>query len=201
MTDTRVQPVDADVAAAVLSAMRAIDRPDETLEDEIFGHTMPRRLGLSGVVERQIQLYSERSRRGKGLAHDELAQLIGVVVRRSDAAAILYAAGTYLADGCIPKRRRWQAREGRLDHAKRTIERNLEDLFGRGVGSFEAGSSRLEAADSPLARLDPSGDVCAIVTGFCQRALDRAIGKDLRMVKMSCRSEGEGRPCAWRIEV
>ncbi|MCE2398780.1 MAG: hypothetical protein J4F34_07080 [Gemmatimonadetes bacterium] len=201
MTDTRVQPVDADVAAAVLSAMRAIDRPDEMLEDEIFGHTMPRRLGLSGVVERQIELYSERSRQGKGLGPDELAQLIGVVVRRSDAATILYMAGTYLADGCIPKRRRWQPREGRLDHAKRTIQRNLDGLFGRGVGSFAAGSSRLEAADSPLARLDPSGDVCAIVTGFCQRALDRAIGKDLKMVKVSCRSEGEGHPCAWRIEV
>ena len=193
--------MDADVAAAVLSAMRAIDRPDETLEDEIFGHTMPRRLGLSEVVERQIELYSERSRQGEGLGHDELAQLVGVVARRSDTAAIFYMAGIYLADGCIPKRRRWQPREGRLDQTKRTIQRNLEGLFGCDVGSFEAGSSRLEAADSPLARLDPSGDACAVVTGFCQRALDRAIGKDLKMVKVSCRSEGEGHPCAWRIEV
>ena len=200
MTDNQEQPMDAEVAAAVLKAMQVIDRPAEMLEDEMFGHVMPRRLGLSGVVRRQLELYRERSRQGAGLGHEELAELIGLVTRRPDAGTILYMAGTYLADDFIPARGRWGTKSRRLRRAKRAIERGLKDLFGRDMGNFGGGSSRLRVADSLLARLDPSGDACAMITGFCQRALDRAVGEDLRIAKLRCRSDDEARPCIWRIE-
>ena len=55
--------VQAIVALRLLEVMRDQDLPVEVLEEEDPAVTMPRRLGLSEVVERQIRSYREDVRR------------------------------------------------------------------------------------------------------------------------------------------
>ena len=50
---------------ALLQSTRSHDRPGEVLEDEDLSASLPRRLGLSGVIESQIQRYETAARSGK----------------------------------------------------------------------------------------------------------------------------------------
>ena len=75
----------AALAVALLEATRSHDRPDEVLEDEDITISMPRRLGLSGVVETQIQRYETAVREGRRLPLDEFVNLLKLVLRRPDA--------------------------------------------------------------------------------------------------------------------
>ena len=52
------------MALRLLEAIKAQDSPPEVFEDEDPTVTMPRRLGLSNVVERQIRTYRHFVRRG-----------------------------------------------------------------------------------------------------------------------------------------
>ena len=51
------QRVSALVALTFLEVIRASDQPFEVFEEEDTSITMPRRLGLSDVVERRIRTY------------------------------------------------------------------------------------------------------------------------------------------------
>src|SRR5690606_24631288 len=56
---------------ALLEAMRVHDRPREVLEDEDLTISLPRRLGLTGVIESQIHRYEEARRRKQAVPADE----------------------------------------------------------------------------------------------------------------------------------
>ena len=76
---------------ALLESIRAHDRPSEVLEDEDLTTSMPRRLGLTDVIDSQIRRYREDGRRGVPLT--EVADLFRLVLRRPDAEAIMRGAG------------------------------------------------------------------------------------------------------------
>jgi hypothetical protein len=73
------------VALRLLEVMRGLDLPTEVLEDEDPTRTMPRRLGLSDVVDRQIRTLREDVRKGVRVSDEEVQGLIRLVVRRPDA--------------------------------------------------------------------------------------------------------------------
>ena len=71
ITESRVigrQRVSALVALTFLEVIQASDRPFEVFEEEDTSITMPRRLGLSGVVERRIRDYQAETKKGRKIA-------------------------------------------------------------------------------------------------------------------------------------
>ena len=199
MSEIQKPRVAAHVAVSLLEALRSLDRPGEMLENEIIARTIPRRFGLSEVVERQIELYQEYSRQGRKLSSEELAELINLVKKRPDAARVFFEMGAQLAQEHLPSRKRWLPRATRLILVKRAVERTLAKLFGQRVGGFVAGTFSLEVSASPFVQLDQSGDACELVTGFCQRALRRGVDEELTVVKLGCETRG-ARSCRWSVK-
>ena len=114
MTESPYPRIAADVTLALLEAIRYTDRPREVLQDEDIHRTMPRRFGLSTVVERQIGLYRERARKGVRLTGSEFTEFMELVIRRPDSAEIFWVMGASLAEKVIPGRRWWLPRFLRL---------------------------------------------------------------------------------------
>lgn len=175
------------------------DRPAVRLEDEDVRLTMPRRLGLSEVVDRQIALFRGHVRRGHKLTDDEFAEFIRLVMRRPDAAEVFFTMGSQLASSEVRRVTRWMPRMVRLYLVKKRIGRSLSRLFGRYLGGFASGPFAFETSASPLVQVDPNGDACEIVTGFCQRALHDSVGRGLVLAKMQCETRGD-RACRWAAE-
>ncbi len=189
----------AQVALSLLEALRSVDSPGEMLENEVVARTIPRRFGLSEVVERQIELYREYSRQGRKLSDEELADFTRLVKKRPDAAKVFFEMGIRLAEEHMPGRKWWLPRVARFLLVRRATRRTLRKLFGQRVGGFVSGAFSLEVSVSPLVQLDPAGDACALVTGFCQRAVAKGVGGDLTVVKQSCETRGD-RSCRWSLK-
>ena len=188
--------VAAEVALALMEAMRATDLPTDRLEDEDVRLTMPRRFGLSAVVDRQIVLFRDQVRHGHKLTGDEFAEFIRLVMRRPDAAEVFFTMGSQLAATKVRRVTRWLPRVVRLHLVKKRIGQALRQLFGRRLGGFVSGPFAFEMSASPLVQVDPNGEACEIITGFCQRALNDSVGRGLVLAKMQCETRGD-RACRW----
>lgn len=199
MSEVHQPRVAAQVALSLLEALRSVDSPGEKLENEVVARTIPRRLGLSEVVERQIELYREYARQGRKLSDEELAGFTRLVKKRPDAAKVFFEMGVKLAEKHMPGRKWWQPRVLRFRMVRRATRRTLRKLFGQRVGGFVSGTFSLEVSASPLVQLDPDGDACELVTGFCQRALRKGVGGDLTVVMHSCETRGD-RVCKWSVK-
>ena len=77
------QRVSAVVALTILEVLRASDRPFEVFEEEDTSITMPRRLGLSDVVERRIRTYQEETKKGNKISDGEFGDLVRLVVKEA----------------------------------------------------------------------------------------------------------------------
>lgn len=199
MSEAHQPRVAAQVALSLLEALRSVDSPGEKLENEVVARTIPRRLGLSEVVERQIELYREYARQGRKLSDEELADFTRLVKKRPDAARVFCEMGLKLAEKHMPGRKWWLPRVLRFRMVRRATRRTLRKLFGQRVGGFVSGTFSLEVSASPLVQLDPTGDACELVTGFCQRAVGMGVGGDLKVVKQSCETQGD-RVCKWSLK-
>lgn len=192
--------VAAEVALALLEAMRTTDLPADRLKDEDVRLTMPRRLGLSAVVDRQIALFRHRVRQGLRLTADEFAEFMRLVMRRPDAAEVFFTMGSQLAATKVRRVTRWLPRVVRVYLTKKRIGTALRKLFGRRLGGFASGPFTFEVSASPLVQVDPDGEACEIVTGFCQRALQDSVGGGLVVAKRQCETRGD-RACRWTADV
>jgi hypothetical protein len=189
------------VALRLLEVMRGLDRPQEVLEDEDPARTMPRRLGLSDVVDRQIRTLREDVRRKVRLADEEVQGLIRLVVRRPDAPAVFIQAGRLLAEGrrstgwrrVLPRRMRWAL-------ARWRVRRRLEGLFGRSMGGFGRGPFVMEGRALFLIECDPGGAACHLLSGFCEEAIQQAHGGSARVSHTACQSRGDSL-CKWEAEL
>lgn len=198
LADERAR-IAAEVTLALLEAIKTRDRPQEILGDEDIHRTMPRRFGLSAVVERQIELFRERARRGVRMTTSELAEFMRLVIRRPDSAEIFHEMGAELATKRMPPRSWWLPRFLRLRKTKRHIRKSLRRLFGRRIGGFATGTFVFEVSASPFVQLDASGDACEIVTGFCQKALEKGVDPRMKVAMRRCETEGDG-VCRWVAE-
>jgi hypothetical protein len=190
----RVQAV---VALRVLEVMRDMDLPLEILEDEDPTQTIPRRFGLSDVVERQIRTYKDDVRRRVRLSDEEIRGLFRFVIRRPDGAQVFHQVGRLLASG--EKRRRWvrllplgvQYRAARL-----AARRRLRKLFGRRVGGFGRPPFVIEGRSLLFIESDPGGDACHLLDGFAQEVLEQTLGGSARVVHTLCQGRGDD-VCRW----
>ena len=89
--------MDSAVGVVLLEALRSTDTPPETLEAEDFTQSLPRRLGLSGVIERQIERYTRLEEEGEGLEPSAAEDLFRLISRREDSGDVFRRAGRDLA--------------------------------------------------------------------------------------------------------
>ena len=197
-SERRVQAV---VALRLLEVIRDQDVPADLFEDENPAQTMPRRLGLSDVVERQIRAYREDVRKRVRLADHEIRDLFRLVIRRPDGDEVFTWAGKLLAGMDRPTRwSRMLPRKLQFVMARSRVSRRLKNLFGRRVGGFGRGSFSIEGRSLIFIEADPGGDACFFVSGLCQEILNRTTGGIAEVRHSLCQSRGDDR-CRWEGEI
>lgn len=196
-------PVEGSVPAAfpiaLLEAMRSHDRPGEILQDEDVMISLPRRLGLTGVVETQIARYETARRAGRSVRLDEVIGLIRLVMRRPDAEPILRETGQRLA--------RWQFRrtpelwQAILHRAPAAFAlRSARRASTRALHAVNAGSHihtdkpfAITVRDCAVASL-PEGTGCALFGSMFEELLLLYTGQARMVVHVRC--DGD-QGCEW----
>lgn len=209
-SETQEQYFEGDVPAAVplalLESVRAHDHPGEVLEDEDLTVSLPRRFGLSGVVETQIMRYESARRANKTISLNEVLGLVRLVLRRPDAELILREAGIRLAAwryGRVPK---YVARAYRLlplrvtlVPAARAAGRLFRDLGVGGDLKVQRSPVQVRVHGSNTAKLDPAGVACALFTAALEEHLRLYTGRDWNAHQPQCEAFG-GSACEWRAD-
>ena len=186
------------MALRVLEVIRDQDVPGEILGEEDPAQTLPRRLGLSEVVERQIRSYRQDVRRRLKLTDEEITDLFRLVARRPDATEIFEKVGRVLSDRS-PSTTAWRLLlPGRIAFAvaRTVMRRRLKALFGRRMGGFARGPFAIEGRAHLFIESDPEGAACNLVTGLCEATLEGVSGRAIRVRHSRCQSRGD-QQCRW----
>lgn len=195
----------ADLPLAILESVRDHDRPEEVLEDEDLAVSLPRRLGLTGVVESQIYRYRIARRRRETIPFDDVADLLRLVLRRPDSEPILREAGHEVARQHGRKPISRVAALGRfLPHAlssriARGHVRRLMRRIGGGV-PFQVTRNpfRVEAARPVTARADRLGVACVLYAAAIEEAVQQSMGRHAAVEHTACLARGDER-CVWEV--
>jgi len=198
-SDAAAPQIRARLALTILEVLRSQDAPAEVLEDENVAQTMPRRLGLSDVVDRQIQHYRSEARRGGRITDGQFKDLVQLVVRRPDAPEIFWRVGRRAADAGSPSAlSRVLPDSLKYARLRRRIRRRLKGIFGRRIGGFGEGPFTLEGRDLLFVRQTPDGEACYLVSGFCQSIVEEVLGEEYHVVHDRCEARSD--PCCrWTI--
>ena len=204
MTDSKPAEPTADprrvhavVALRLLEVMRDMDLPMELLEDEDPTQTIPRRFGLSDVVERQIRSYREDARKKVRLPDEEITGLFRFVIRRPDGSAVFYRVGRLLAERQgRPRLVRLLPQALQFALARSRARKTLKRLFGRPLGGFGRGPFVIEGRSLIFVETDPGGDACHLLSGFGEEILEQTLGGTARVVHSLCQGRGDDL-CRW----
>lgn len=194
----RVQAV---VALRLLEVLRDMDLPLEVLEDEDPTQTMPRRFGLSDVVDRQIRTYKDDARKRVRLTDEEVEGLFRFVIRRPDSPAVFRRVGRLLAER--PRPARWTRllpRAIQFAIARSRFRKTLKRLFGRHLGGFGSGRFVVEGRSLIFVETDPGGDACDFLSGFAEEILEQVLGGTAKVTHTTCQARG-GELCRWEGEL
>jgi len=189
--------VQAVVALRLLEVMRDMDLPVETLEAEDTTRTIPRRFGLSDVVERQIRTYKDDVRKRLRITDEEIQGLFRFVIRRPDGAEVFHQVGRLLANG--NRSGRWVRvlpRGLQFRVARATARKRLKKLFGRQVGGFGRAPFVIEGRTLLFIESDPGGDACHLLSGFAEEVLEQTLGGAARVSHTLCQGRGDDL-CRW----
>ena len=190
--------VQAQVALVLLETLKSQDRPGEILDDEDVTLTIPRRLGLSGVVDAQIRRYREEVRQRGTISEQEVVDLLRLVTRRPDSEDVFVRIGRSLTAATeAPRWRRILPRRFAYSMARRRVRRRLRTLFGGPILEVVEAPFVLEAAHDVFMKGDPGGEACGVITGISQAILETA-GIDARVEHLECRSRRDDR-CRWGV--
>lgn len=187
---------------ALLEAVQSHDQPGEVLEDEDLSVSLPRRLGLTGVIFTQIRRYESAYAAGRKVPLSELLDLMKLVLRRPDAPTILLDTGARVARLQLGRRfsparklRSVLPRSLRYAFARRTARRLLGTIGG---GTIEVIGKPfgLRTTDSPMTCLDPPA--CELFTGALRQVLELQTGEPHELVHVHCTSRGDA-ACEWAL--
>ena len=190
--------VSAVIALTLLEVIQTHDRPSEVFEEENTSVTMPRRLGLSDVVERQIRKYQDEVKRGRKISDAEFSNLVGLVIKRPDSEEVFFECGRRLASRSNDRRSRLMPRGLAVALARRRVRRRLKALFGRRIGGFAGGGFTMEGRALLFMQTDPGGEACAIVSGLCSAVLGATIQGAPAVDHLACEARGDAF-CRWGI--
>ena len=194
-TEERIQP---GVALALLESLRAADTPTEHLQDEDVQQSLPRRLGLSAVVETQMHRYAALMRDSGSLPAREVAELFRLVSRRPDARAVFTDTGRRLAvtdysgrgHGMRPLARRLPSR-------LRGVYRIAKQLTPDGTVRVEVRPPGLIVTGGLLAKVCRSDAGCLLLNAAFETSLE-AFGAERGSIDHpECEGRGD-RKCVWR---
>ena len=186
------------VGLSLLEVIRAFDLPTEVLASEDPTQTMPRRLGLSDVVDQQIRLFRDQVRRREKITDQQAQDLFHLVLRRPDSEEAFLKAGELLVEDIRPLRtfRRLYPQKARYSLSRRETRKAMKSLFGRAIGGFAHGPFTIEAKGHFLLEMDPGGDACALLTGLSQTILRGCLGRKVNVRHSSCEARKQDL-CRW----
>lgn len=201
-TRARIAPI---LPLTLLQMVRRRDLPEEVLEGEDLPASLPRRLGLSDVVARQIARYDDAVRRSERISVQEVHDLLRLVLRRPDGRDLLSDTGRALA------RRHFERVSGATRATLRVLPRALVWVVAlRSARRFLrplTGGSRLESrARPPLVRVRPSitaaadeaGAACVLFSGALEELASLYRRTPVRATHSAC--EALGAPsCEWTL--
>lgn len=195
------------VPLALLESMRAHDRPREAFHEENITTGLPQRLGLTGVVESQIERYTAERKRSARVRQEEVADLIRLVLRRPDGEAILREAGRRVAQeeiGSDSPVRRLLRRI--LPHALaraaagRRIRRLVRRLTGNARFAFESGDPpTVRLAECFTAELNSAGLACRLYGGMFEESIYIYTNSRPVVSHVNCIARGAD-GCEWKLE-
>lgn len=210
-TQPREEPQDtgdgfrADLPLAILESVRQHDRPSEVLEDEDLSASLPRRLGLTGVVESQIHRYKVARKRRERVSRDEVGDLLRLVMRRPDCEPILRQAGNTLAQHHGHKPLYRMATVARVlpasltsRFAKRSVVRLLRRLGGGSAVRVTRNPFRVQLDDAVTARADRYGVACVLYGAAIEEAVQHAVGRRPEVDHVECEAR-IGERCVWEV--
>jgi hypothetical protein len=178
-----------------------MDLPMEVLEDEDPTQTIPRRFGLSDVVERQIRTYRDDAKRRVRLTDEEIRGLFRFVIRRPDGPEVFRAVGRLLVEGeRMPRWVRRLPRGLRYRTTRRAARKLLKKLFGRPIGGFGRGPFVIEGRSLLFVEADPGGDACHLLSGFSEEFISRMLGGAAQVEHTLCQGRGDDL-CRWEAEL
>jgi hypothetical protein len=186
----------------LLEAVRAHDRPGEILEDEDLTVSLPRRLGLTGVILSQIQRYEEAHAAGKKVPVADLTNLMQLVLRRPDAEAILRDTGRRVARFHYERLPRLSALLLRLwprslafIPIRRAALGLMRGIAGEGQPRVDGKPLVVHLPGSPAARLHPLA--CVMYTGALEELVVLYGGQTHAVQHSRCVGKGDD-VCEWR---
>ena len=187
---------------ALLETVRDQDRPVELLEDEDLSVSMPRRLGLTGIVSTQIQRYEAAVASGARVPVLELTSLLQLVLRRPDAEPILRETGRRVTRLRLGNDAPFIARALRRFSSLVFIPiRSAAKRLLRGI----AGEAIVELAKPLVVRIRPSytaslaASACVLYTGALEELITLYMGHPGTIVHHRCTARGDA-VCEWRIQ-
>jgi predicted hydrocarbon binding protein len=195
----------ADLPLAILESVRHHDRPAEVLEDEDLSISLPRRLGLTGVVDSQIHRYRDAQRRGERVSAAQVADLLRLVLRRPDSEPILREAGYAIARDHVGKRISRLAAIGRflpnglrMRIAQRSLRRLLRRIGGGVPVRITRSPFRIEMDGPVTARVDRWAIACILYSAAIEHAVHHVTGKTWHVEHDSCEARGDS-TCTWTV--
>lgn len=197
------EKIPAVLPLAVLESIRRHDRPREVLEDENLAASLPRRLGLTHVIESQIERYRRAHRRSERVPVADVRDLLRLVLRRPDAEDILRDAGRITAQrnfeqgpGVLAAARRLLPRRAALAAARGAVRRLLRRLAGDDAAEVDGRPFTARVAGGPAAGLDGEGPACAFYGGMIARLISLYTRREESLDHRCCRARGDDR-CEW----
>jgi hypothetical protein len=192
------------VALVLLESLRDVDTPKEVLEDEAFSISLPRRLGLSDVIDGQMRRYADMRKRRRQLEASEFLDLLRLIARRPDARMVFEAAGDRLGSEYVSRTPRAAGLARRLAPA-RIRQRSLLRHLRRVANSLSPGSAiRSDGAEPCIsvagclpAVADESGSACGIITAAFN-ACAHGLGESAPVRHPLCESRGDD-SCLWEV--
>ncbi|MGD2217338.1 MAG: hypothetical protein PVJ64_11290 [Gemmatimonadales bacterium] len=198
--------IDARLPLALLQAVQQQDTPPQLMPDEHPHSFFRHRLGLSGVVEHQIRQFRRLARQRRRVAEPEVAALLELIARRSDAGAVLTAAGRELAQlyfsGPAGVLRRI-ARRLPLPLRERAALRTLRTAHGTYLiaadKAIAAKPLEIRATDALTARVGEYSAACKLYSSLAASLLELSGLGRTTVAHTHCQRRGDD-ACVWRAE-
>jgi hypothetical protein len=190
---------------ALLQSTRAHDRPGEVLEDEDLSVSLPRRLGLSGVIETQIQRYETAAKSGKRVTSEEFNNLLKLVLRRPDAETILRQTGARVAQRQFEtisptwlRMLRILPRAAMMAAIRRATKKLLRNMSGAEEILVSGNPVQARMKKPEIAFLDPPGLGCALYASAFEEIASLYLARKANVAHSRCATH-DGGYCEWQL--